>query len=40
MAKTTEDVKAKMVGEDGEPYEGDVPIGNVEKEICSIIENG
>ena len=33
MAKTTEDVKGKLTGEDGEPFEGDVPIADVEKEI-------
>jgi hypothetical protein len=37
MAKTTEDVKGKLTGEDGEPFEGDVPIVDVEKEIQSMI---
>lgn len=37
MAKTTEDVKGKMTGEDGEAFEGEVPIAEVEKEICAII---
>jgi len=38
MKAVTEQIKASLAGEDGEAFEGDIPIGDVEKKVCETIE--
>ena len=39
MNKIEEEVKASLAGEEGEPFEGEVAIADIEKSICGTIEN-
>ena len=37
MKAITEVVRESMKTEDGEPFEGDIPIASVEKEVAALI---